>query len=306
MRACRAHFNPIFSFFPDPKGDVSWLLEVPHHDPLLQVRDDNGVEHTIWRITDSSHISSIVSAMRDRPVFIADGHHRYETSLNYLKEMEEKGIPLPEDHPARRTLMYFTPLEDEGLVILPVHKMVKDLNGFCAEDFLKETSRWFQISTFEFDSTNEMDRRSTFLSSLRESWGLRPSIGVAIQGEKAYRLLTPRDLSTLENELHYLPECLRGLDVTLLHEVIFKWILGIDISDPKDTHLSYVHDVERCFRRVRDGRAQIAFLMNPTRIEDLKAVASSRCKMPQKATYFYPKLLSGLVMNIMEGAGISR
>jgi uncharacterized protein (DUF1015 family) len=245
-------------------------------------------------------IASIIQAMKEKPVFIADGHHRYETCLRYREEREALLGRRDASDPFQWTLMYFTPMEDEGLVIYPTHKMVRGVRGFRRSSFLRRLRRDFLVQEFPFEEGVEDKTRRLFLQTLRREGQSQSAIGLLIHGDRVYRVVTPRDPQRLIKRLSRVPECVRDLDVTLLHEIVFRQFLKIDVADLKDQHLSYVHDPDQSLEQAVEGQVQIAFIMNPTRVEDLKSVASARCKMPQKATYFYPKLLSGLVINVMK------
>jgi uncharacterized protein (DUF1015 family) len=301
MRACRAHFNPVFSLFPDPEGETSELLAEPQAAADASVVDEGGVVHQLWVIEDEERVGSMVRAMRSRPVFIADGHHRYETCLKYRDEQEAMAGRADPGDPAQWTLMYFTPMEDHGLIIYPTHKLVRGICGFEPADFLGRLGQEFILTEFPLGSArDDPAARGRFLRELAQEGERGPAMGLAVGREDRWWVLTPRDPKGLAERLSHVPECVRGLDVTILHETIFRGLLGIDIADPTGSHLSYLHDAAEGLDRLRENEVQMAFIMNPTRIQDLRAVASARCKMPQKATYFYPKLLSGLVFNIME------
>jgi uncharacterized protein (DUF1015 family) len=300
MRSCHTHFNPILSMFSDPQGELAGFLQEPVNPPDARTVDDDGVVHEIWSLREKDQIQAIIEAMADKRVFLADGHHRYETCLKYLEEVEAEAGPRRKNDPSRWTLMYFTPMEGEGLAIFPVHKMVQGIIGFAAVAFLDRLREFFIINEIPIDASREGEGRERFLRTLGEEREHRYVIGLAIEEERFYRILTPKDPAVFTPFLSQLPECLRALDITLLHEIIFRVLLGIDVADPGDQHLSFLHDAQQTLDLVQTSKVQMAFIMNPTRIDDLRTVATSLCKMPQKATYFYPKMRSGLVMNIME------
>jgi uncharacterized protein (DUF1015 family) len=300
MRECRTHFSPILSLIPDSRGRIEPLLETPGDAPDERVVDDDGVVHELWVVRDEDAIRNLVKAMEDEPVYIADGHHRYETCLKYREERSAEGDPEDSSAPYHWTLMYFTPMEDDGLVIFPTHKLVSDLDGFAADGFVRKLKKDYDVREIPFENANVEQARVEFQQALKEEGRDRCAIGLAVSKEPVLRILTPKDHASLIARMSSVPECVRDLEVTLLHEMIFRRCLRIDVSDPKDRHLSFSHDMNESLDRAYNGEIELAFIMNPTRISDLKAVAGAGCKMPQKATYFYPKLLSGFVMNIME------
>lgn len=297
LRACRAQFNPIFSLFPDPRGDVMALLEPPRPEPELRVLDDNGVDHLIWSLHEPRLIRAVVGAMEDRPVFIADGHHRYETCLRFQMEQGQEWNP---KLPFNWTLMYLAPMEDPGLIIFPTHKLVKNLANFDSHSFLMDLSQDFQLEEISFSPNGESHARRGLMLRMKQLRQHGCAIGMALPGKAAYWILRPRDMCSSTGSLAHLPECLRRLDVTILHELILKGRLGIDVGGQGHSHLVFSHDLEEALELASDRRIQAAFFMNPIPVSALKEVAAAGCKMPQKATYFYPKLLSGLLIRTME------
>jgi uncharacterized protein (DUF1015 family) len=297
LRACKAQFNPVFSIFPDPNGEVAKLLEPPRPDPDLLVSDEQGVDHLVWGLDDPRFIRDLVEAMAPKAVFIADGHHRYETSLRF--QSEQKGQEDPRS-PANWTLMYLSPMEDPGLIVFPTHKLVRGLRDFSPKDFLKDLERDFHLEELPFFSHGEPQARRELAARMKR-WALESlPIGLALPGEESYWIIRPKDISKIESFLGHLEQPLRRLDVTLLHELILKNRMGIDIGRQGQSHLLFSHELEEALDMAFSKKVQAAFLMNPIPIQTLKQVAAAKCKMPQKATYFYPKLLSGLLIRTMD------
>jgi uncharacterized protein (DUF1015 family) len=296
LRACRAQFNPIFSVFPDPAGDVTPLLEPPDTPPDGIVVDDLDVEHRMWVMRDPKWIRSVSEAMRSKIVYLADGHHRYETSLKYRDERRTSGGSSGLDQASQWTLMYFAPMEEKGLVIHPTHKMVRGIQGFDPDGFLAGLGSHFTVARFSLDPAGQRSLATRLLLALREQGGSQCAIGLVMGQTPNCWILTPRDRASLSASLPGVPECIRDLDVTVLHETILRERLRIDVADPGESHLLFSHEAEEAIGRVARGEAQAAFIMNPIPIHALRDVAAAGCKMPQKATYFYPKMLSGLVI----------
>jgi uncharacterized protein (DUF1015 family) len=292
LRACRAQFNPIFSLYPDADGEVRKLLGTPDAAPDHRVSDGDGVTHEMWVLPDEDSIRTLVHAMGSKPIFIADGHHRYETSLRFR---DESAASAHSRTSCDWTLMYFAAMEDEGLVIHATHRMVQELPGFDSRGFLSSLEEQFRLTVFPFEPSEEISRQS-FLQKLKQEGAHLCAIGMAIHGEARYWVLTPRNPEALCARWTSLPECVRKLDVTVLHEAILRESLGIDVAHRQAPQLVFSHDAHDALHAVLQGRVRMGFIVNPTRVEDLRAVASARCKMPQKATYFYPKLLSGMVV----------
>lgn len=297
LRACKAQFNPVFSIFPDPTGKVRELLEPPRPDPDLLVSDDQGVDHLVWGSEDPEFIRGLVEAMAPLPVFIADGHHRYETSLRFRSEQKQEKDPRA---PSNWTLMYLSPMEDPGLIVFPTHKLVRGLQGFSPERFLEELREDFHLEELPFSSYGEPQARRELSAGMKRLARESLPIGLALPGKDSYWIIRPKDISRIEKRLEHLDPSLRRLDVTLLHELILKNKLGIDIGRQGQSHLLFSHDLGEALETAFKKKVQAAFLMNPVPIEALKQVAAAGCKMPQKATYFYPKLLSGLLIRTMD------
>lgn len=273
MRICDANISPIFSLYRSGGKKASAILEeVNKTPPYMAARDVNGSVHRLWQITDEAAVETIKSELTDRPVFIADGHHRYETALEYQKEMREKeGLP-DGPKPYDYVMMFLANMADEGLTILPTHRLVKnippDVFDLLSDDFeIKEMMNSFDITEA--------------IAGKRDVYGLYTG------GETWYCL------SYKGEGIHGVPPPLKALDVTILHDLIFKQLLDID-------SVAYEMDVKKCLQAVRDGAFEAAFFLNATRVEDVENVALASLRMPPKSTFFYPKLLTGMVLNIFK------
>ncbi len=298
LRACKAQFNPIFSVFPDPNGDFAQFLHVGDRPPEMRVLDEKGVEHSVWSIAEPELVQRAASLLAPRPLIIADGHHRYETSLLYQEE--QKGQRDQAD-PSNWTLMYLTPMEDPGLVIFPTHKLVKGLENLDLAAFMESLAHDFHMEEIPFRNEDPLWARRELARRLQNyRLSHHCALGLVVPRTNTYRVLRFKDAGSSSPHLAHLPECLRSLDVAVLHEVILKGRLGIDVADRGHSHLIFSHDIQEALQLADKERAQLLFLMNPIPVGAFKKIATSGCKMPQKATYFYPKLLSGLVIRTME------
>jgi uncharacterized protein (DUF1015 family) len=275
MRACEANISPIFSIYNSPEKKASSLLaDVAGTKPYIEAAEDNGSIHRLWPIEDRVSVDTITLELADKAVFIADGHHRYETALEYQKEMRKKeGIsdkPKPYDY----VLMFFANMADEGLTILPTHRLAKDLPG----DALDLLSTDFDIE--------KMDLKTDITGTIA---GKRDVYGFYTGGETWYCL------SYKGEGIHGVPPVLKDLDVTVLHDLIFKQLLDIE-------NVSYEMDVQKCLQAVQSGEFRAAFFLNPTGVYDVERVALASLRMPPKSTYFYPKLMTGMVLNIFKNS----
>jgi uncharacterized protein (DUF1015 family) len=274
LKACEANTSPIFSLYRSSADGISRILsKVILTRPYLQAADISGNLHRVWQIDRAEEIEIIKQELADKTVFIADGHHRYETSFEYWREMSIR-MPSPSAKGlSDYTLMFLTNLMDEGITILPTHRLVKEIPG----DIYGRLSRYFEIERIanDFDIRRRLSARKNALGFFRKP-------------EKAWHILTHRGRNL--SELH--PD-LRQIDVIILHELIFKKIL-------LNPEIEYEMDVAKALRRVNEGECDAAFFLNPTRVEDVEKSALSSMRMPPKSTYFYPKLLTGLVLNKWE------
>jgi uncharacterized protein (DUF1015 family) len=282
-RACRTNLSQVFALYSDPGGAIdAEFSDVESPAPEMEGRLGDGVVHRIWRLTDHAAQARIASALADKRVYIADGHHRYETMLAIRDELR------PQASSPRSSIeygsMFLTSMDDPGLSILPTHRVVHGLREFDLSRFLERLKGRFEVREL----------------AAADAAGLR---GPPEQREGSY-LLASRgrffSLSLRPGEDNWAPGPgpLRRLDVPILHTLILEQMLGIDRSaQERQTNLRYVKDSKAALEESRRADVQAVFLLNPTRIEQLKAVADAGEVMPQKSTFFYPKLASGLLLD---------
>jgi uncharacterized protein (DUF1015 family) len=290
--ATNSNFSQIFSLYSDPEREIDRLLNgTEKEDPITDVVFED-VQNRLWQITDKDTIRSIQEAMREKQVLIADGHHRYETALAYRDLMRSRNPRHTGDELYNFVMMFFTNIEDEGLIIYPTHRLVHSLKVFDAKEFLMRVEQYFIVRDFR--------EKADVLTALEAS--PVSSFGVALGEDNLYYLLTIKPSVDLASVLpNGTPPEIRQLDVTLLHALVLDRLLGISQSaQEQKTNLEYVRKSGEAFAAVESGKAQIAFVMNPTTIEQVRKVARAGYTMPQKSTFFYPKLLSGLVLNRMD------
>ena len=275
MRYCEANISPIFSLYNSPDKKTSALLaEKSGTKPYIEAKDNNGAVHRLWRIEGTDTDKIISTELADKAVFIADGHHRYETALEYQREMQKKEGPSGRPRPYDYVLMFLSNMADEGLTILPTHRLVKDL----PEDAFDQLS-----ADFDIEKMNMGDDISSAIAGGRDVYGFYTG------GDVWYRLCYKGE------GIHGMPSALKDLDVTILHDLIFKQLLDIET-------VSYEMDVQKCLQAVRSGEFRAAFFLNPTGVYDVERVALASLRMPPKSTYFYPKLMTGMVMHIFKNS----
>jgi uncharacterized protein (DUF1015 family) len=260
-----------------------------------EVTDEYGVLHRLWRVADPAVINLLTTAMADKKLIIADGHHRYETALNYSKEHAAKAaarsehstsdLPQP-PYPEAAVMMTFVNMDSDGLVILPTHRVVHSLEGFDPASFLAKAAGFFNVEKLaESDATGYMCTLGAEQS---------PAF-VAILSDGAYLLRARADACA--KLLAALPERQRQLDLSYLHTIVLDHLLGLDAEKVREqTNIRYLRDAGEAVELVRRGEANVTFLTNPVTMEQLREVAFAGDVMPQKSTDFFPKLMSGLTI----------
>ena len=289
MNATMCNFSQIYSLFPDEKGEVaSYLTRLTEGEPDIRFTDDDGVTHTLWVVQDEAECKAICDCFDERKLYIADGHHRYETALRFRDYLRDEGRAQVGDA-SDYCMMALVAMNDPGLVVFPTHRVVRDLDGFEPERVAAACKDAFEVA--------ELDSDCDASALLKERYNAGDKSFVMYAKGRRW-LMTLRDFSAL-NEL--CPDCsdaLKGLDVTVLHTLVLERVLGIDKANmAAQINLTYTRDAAQAVELVDNGEANACFLMNPTKVEEIRAVASAGEKMPQKSTYFYPKLITGLVMN---------
>jgi uncharacterized protein (DUF1015 family) len=296
MRACPANLSPIFSFFSDQASTIPQLQShVARKAPVFDFKDHNQHRHRLWVIDDADLIADIVAQLRYQPIFIADGHHRYETALTYRDERATQG-DLGEDHPANYTLMYLSSIQDPGLMILPAHRLLPQVDLEIRHRFLKELSLYFEIQTVPSNGSNKASAKDV----LRELNHTSPGEGlvVALRDVSAPLLLKLKADRKRRLYPEDIPDVLKDIDVTLLSEFIFPKFLSLTPNQLDDVNrIHYHHDTQIALEYVRTGKYDMAFIIKPTPIAAVQRIADAGRIMPRKSTYFAPKVISGLVLH---------
>ena len=291
FKATNSNFSQIFSLYSDPAKKVDAVIDPAHAGhPAIDVTFED-VRNQVWTISDEKQIHAIAQEMEPKQVLIADGHHRYETALAYRNLMKSQNPKHNGSELYNYVMMFFTNLDDEGLVIFPTHRVIHSLPAFNWREFAGVIQSVFSLT--EFGS------RDAMLHELASR--VQYSYGIIVKADAKYWIATLKEKSAVEKIVpRDMPPDVRDLDVVVLHSYFLGNILNISPeAQEKKLNIHYIQSVEECDREVTDGTAQIAFIVNPTRIEQVRAVAKAGHTMPQKSTFFYPKLLSGLVLNKM-------
>lgn len=297
LRATRTNTSPIFGLFNDDDGWVESLLEnVCLKAPLCQARDADNIMHRLWRVTDDETVNAIEAALEDEPIFIADGHHRYETALNYRSERMAKAQAEGRDWTGaeneNRVLMMCVSTADPGLVVLPTHRLVK-----AQADKIANLQAAL-APLFEIEAITNEEELMRLLNQKDESD--TPRLGMHLNGQSFLLRLKPGNAHLNSMDKGH-GEAYNALDVTILHTLILERQLGIGAPElAAGSHVSYSIDAREALSKVDGGEYQAAFLLRSTPVEQVQQVASQGDKMPQKSTYFYPKLITGMVLRPLD------
>ncbi|MBA7468259.1 hypothetical protein ES707_03502 [subsurface metagenome] len=295
-RATVAKFGLVFMLYEDEKKIADQIVEnTAGKEPLVDFVDEQNVRHRLFAITTKSNIDAIAKMMLDKSCIIADGHHRYETALNYYKETANPA--------AAYQIIAFVNTHNEGLVILATHRLVGNLENFQLERLLADLKESFEISEYHFDSPQaKTDARQKALAQMKVEQQNDKNAFVIYGGGNAFYLAVLRDKHAMDAVAPNMSGPWKSLDVSVLHKLILEKILGIGEKQlAGGTQLEYIKDtdnaIDESIARVDAGQKQAAFFMNPVKMQQLKMVTAAGEKMPQKSTYFYPKIYTGLTIN---------
>ncbi|MFC1963183.1 DUF1015 domain-containing protein [Chloroflexota bacterium] len=295
LKSCHANFSPVMGMIHTQNGELVQLLRnLAKEEPILSAVDSYGVSYRLWVITATEKASSVSKFFDDKVIYIADGHHRYETALRYQQEQRASDSSSSEDEPYNFVMMNLMDSQDPGLVMLPTHRLVKSSKS--KRELEEKLSRYLvdedtlpRLSTFS-------ETIQSWLQILRERKGPGTLFGIYGLRKQSCSLMRLRK-DTEVKKLMSVDETGQNLDVSLLHHVILKTALGIDSPDKERMQLEYTRDELEAVARVDSGECKFAIFLNPTPIFNIIAAANTGSRLPQKATYFYPKTPAGLVIN---------
>jgi uncharacterized protein (DUF1015 family) len=304
MRACPANLDPVFGFYPGPDGPIRAILDgCVEADPQVQLVDEDGIRHRMWILREPASVAGLVQALRDKPIIIADGHHRYETALTFRDERRMRGNVAAGAEPPRLhdfVLMYLVSAEDPGLVILPTHRVIRQRPVVTQDGLRRALERHFRMEVFPLDPGNPVMSLRIALADIHRRRRDAVLFGLYAGGRELIVLelsdtTVVRDLVATGHSRVF-----ARLDVAILHRVVIEQILGIRSAGQADDSIHYTRDEGQALAAVASGEAHLALFQNPPRVEQVQAVALASERMPQKSTFFYPKVLSGLVINPLD------
>lgn len=300
IRTSAANFDSVFSLYSDEKGKIEKSMKkYISRKPIIEVVDGDKIKHRLWRIDRKTTIKKIITEMSDKAVFIADGHHRYEAALKFRDEMKDKYQKFTAEESYNHIMMFFTPVQGKGLTILPIHRLIRNTPELDIGRFEDALSQYFDIEILEFTSRTESKFRKKLFGRMKAMGEKAHVFGMYAKGANKYYLLTLKDEKIMDKIVtEDKPKEWKRLDVTIAHILIIEKILGIGKEKVEsEEHVSFVKSVDEAIDAVKEGENQLAIFLNPTKVKDVIAIASAKEKMPQKSTFFYPKLLTGLLMN---------
>lgn len=294
-RATRTHLSQVFGLYADPARAVDAAFAgVEQQPPELTGKTDDGVEHHLWRLCDPQAIEQAAALLRDKRIYIADGHHRYETMLALREELRRDPSYRGLDSAIEYGSIFLCNASDPGLLVFPTHRVLHSLPGFDLEKLLAHCRAHFLLDE------RPVPTATVARDTLREKGQQGPSFLLLSGGRAIY--LTLRSDADAAAAIPG-PAVLRTLDVTVLHTMLIEQGLGIDrAAQEAQTYLRYLKDNEQALAAAREPGVQAVFMLNPTRVDQVMAVSEAGEVMPQKSTYFYPKIASGLVLNPLDPA----
>ena len=292
-KKCKANFSQVFLVYSDPEKQIENAIDYTQK-PFIDVTDDLGVQNIVYKIDDEKTIELIQKVLSDKTCLIADGHHRYETAMNYRNFVNASD----ENDPTKFVMSYFTNLEDD-LLIFPTHRILTR----WVEPYvlLEKVKKYFDVEDFTFDGKNKKEVKAKFLQTIEDESKNQISMGLYMKNVNKFYLLKLREnVNDILNE-YEVPEVLKSLDLIVLHKAIISKELGYTQEEQMaQDGILYIKQEDEAFDMVDMGKAEASFIMAYPKIQDIKRISEAGERMPQKSTYFYPKLLSGIVINPLD------
>ena len=285
IRNVKANLSPIFMLYEDDKRMVEKMLKENSKKvkPFIDVNIES-VRHRVWRLDDKDLVGRVKACMEKKNIFIADGHHRYETSVNYALEVEAGDAPQSLKESSRYFMAYFVGLDDDHLTILPTHRLIRDTGGLGKENIIKKLEKYFGIKKIHTEKG-----MLAGLKALKEGH----AFGIYF-GKGMFYIIALKSFDIAKKHMGGYSEDWKSLDVSIVHLFVLQYVLGIR---DEDDNIEFVKDAKEAVISVDKDNYEMALILNPTKVSQVKKVAENGEKMPRKATYFYPKPLSGLVIN---------
>ncbi|MBU4472969.1 MAG: DUF1015 domain-containing protein [Candidatus Omnitrophica bacterium] len=290
LKNVKANLSPIFVLFPDSKRIIQRLYQqdIEHRKPFIDIIDNENAVHKLWRLDSPDTLNRIQAGMQKENIFIADGHHRYEVACAYRNQIKRKSGAIKGDGDFNYIMAYFTNVASRGLTVLPIHRLAKLDSKLDMEDFKVVLSEYFDV--------REVKDKTQFFFLMEKGGQTEHVLGM--YKNKRYWLLRLKNIKILDKMISDRPPEYKSLDISILNYIVLKKILGINLEDKE--RLVFSPNPDELIESVDNNQLYIALFLNPAKIQQITSLALNNEKMPAKTTYFYPKVLSGLVINKFE------
>ena len=295
-----ANFDMVHALYSDPEERLrDRVIAEMERFPLAQFQTSDGVWHDLWGVSDERFVNRVSSFLKMRPLYIADGHHRYQTACEYAERLRQAGDITDADDPRNFLMMMIVEMENPGLSVLPVHRVITRPLSCDSEELLKGLAQWFAVDEVDVPRGARSGQVFLLLKRLEEAGRGGCAFGMFLREPERFLLLTLRSDADLDSEIKGgLSAAYRGLDVTILHKMVLEKLLCISQDRASvEKNLAFTRDPMEAVRCVDEGKGSVVLFTNATKVEQVREVADHGEKMPQKSTYFYPKPWSGVVMN---------
>ena len=293
MSECYSNLEPIQLLYIDKEDKIRKSIDKSIDEPLINVKGYDCFTHKIWEISDKDIITKVQDELNDEILFIADGHHRYQTAINFAEKMKEKTGDNDPNAPFNYRMVILANMFDEGLAILPTHRLIK--KDFDSEKLITKLKEYFDVDIIEADEADSKVLSQRVMNDIKTDNQHK----FALFFKNKYYVLTLKDEKIMDDFASDRSKTWRTLDVSILHKIVLEHILNIN-QDNLEDHVKYTREDVEAIDFVKSGEFDFSVLMNATKIDELKAIADGGEHMPQKSTYFLPKMLSGLVIYKMD------
>ena len=292
MRSCNANLEPIQLLYIDSNDSIRKNIDSSIDTPIINVKGYDGFTHKLWKLEDERVVSEIADSLKNKVLFIADGHHRYQTAINFADEKKKKTGITDDNASFNYRMVILANIFDEGLAILPTHRFIK-MSDLSIDDLIEKLKKYFSVEEKIVDANiKDYDKvGKKIISDIKTDKFHK----FALYSKGKYYIITLKDEKVMDELAGDRSKTWRTLDVSVLHKIILEKLMGINENNLED-HVKYTRVDGEAIEFVDKGNFDISFLMNSTKIEELRAIAEAGEHMPQKSTYFLPKMLSGLVV----------
>jgi uncharacterized protein (DUF1015 family) len=288
--------------FPDRDGEIVGTLRaaIEGTSPVRDFTDIRGYTHRLWRVTDREVHEHVDKCMGDRLLYLADGHHRYETALRYRDLLISRGVEVGPEALCNYVMMSLSSMQDDGLMIRPVHRLVRKVENQSEASFVDSARSYFDIEVLPYNNGGREKQEEVFLAKVKAGADQRV-IGLAMKDSQAFYLLRAKE-NVLDDVFgNTIAAPLKKLDVTLVTKLVLERVLSFDSAALDDQQrIQYTSRADKALKAVHEGECPIALIVNSTKLDQIQAVSEAGLVMPRKSTYFYPKVMTGLVINSLQ------